>query len=307
MGNQIRTTLLMALMTVFLIVIGNMLGGRQGMILALIFAGGMNFFSYWFSDKLVLKMYRAREVTPQEAPELHGMVQQLTRQANLPMPKVYMIPQEAPNAFATGRNPEHAAVAVTQGLLNLLSKEEVMGVLAHELAHVRNRDILIGTVAATMAGAIMVLANMAKWSAIFGGRDDEGGAGIFGLIVTAIIAPIAAMMIQMWISRTREYHADATGASIVGNPEGLASALEKLGMYSKQIPMAANPSTAHMFIASPLSGKNLTHLFSTHPPMEDRIAKLRGIQPSQDPGSSNRREGRNMASEGRAFWDRLSK
>ena len=281
MGNQIRTTLLLALMTVFMVMVGKMLGGRQGMVIALIFAGGMNFFSYWFSDKLVLKMYRAQAVTPQQAPELFDIVRQLSQRANLPMPKVYIIPQEAPNAFATGRNPDHAAVAVTRGLLNLMTREEVMGVLAHELAHVKNRDILIGTVAATMAGAVMMLANMAKWSAIFGGfggRDDEGGGGIIGLLATAIIAPIAALMIQMWISRTREYQADASGAAIVGNPEGLARALEKLGAYSKRLPMDANPSTAHMFIANPLHGRNFANLFSTHPPMEERIARLRSMR-----------------------------
>ena len=283
MGNQIRTTLLLTLMTVFMVVVGKMIGGRQGMVIALIFAGSMNFFSYWFSDKLVLKMYRAREVTPQQAPELYEMVRQLAQRAKLPMPKVYMIPQDAPNAFATGRNPDHAAVAVTQGLLNLMTREEIMGVLAHELSHVKNRDILIGTVAATMAGVVMMLANMAKWSAIFGGvggRDNEGGGGIVGLLATAIVAPIAAMMIQMWISRTREFQADASGAGIVGNPEGLASALEKLGAYSKRLPMDASPSTAHMFIVNPLSGRNFTNLFSTHPPMEERIARLRRIRSS---------------------------
>ena len=233
MGNQIRTTILLAVMTALIIWVGQLLGGRQGMIIALIFAAGMNFFSYWYSDKLVLKMYRASEVTPGQAPELYERVQRLTQQAGLPMPKLCIIPQQTPNAFATGRNPEHAVVAVTEGLLKLLNDEELKGVLAHELAHVKNRDILIGSIAATMAGAVMILATMARWSAIFGGgssQDDEGGgAGIIGLIAMSIIAPLAAMIIQMAISRSREYLADATGARFAGNSEGLAGALEKLG------------------------------------------------------------------------------
>jgi heat shock protein HtpX len=310
MGNQLKTTLLLAGMTILIMLAGNLMGGRQGMIIALVLAAGMNFFSYWFSDKMVLKMYRAREVTVQEAPDLHGMVQTLTRQAGLPMPKVYIIPQEAPNAFATGRNPDHAVVAVTQGLLGLMNRQEIMGVLAHELAHVKNRDILIGTIAATMAGAIMMLASMARWSAIFGGMhrdDDNGGGGALGMILMAIIAPMAAMIIQMAVSRSREYLADATGARIAGTPEGLAQALEKLGAYSRQIPMAANPSTAHMFIVNPLSGKSLQNLFSTHPPMEERISRLRGVRPQNGPSSppppppgAGRRE-----TGGKAFWDRM--
>ena len=229
MGNQIKTTLLLAVMTVFILLIGQLLGGRQGLILALLIATAMNFFSYWFSDKIVLRMYQAQEVTPQQVPELYKMVQTLTRNASLPMPKIYVIPQETPNAFATGRNPEHAVVAVTEGLLKIMEKQEVMGVLAHELAHVKNRDILIGSIAATMAGAIMVLANLARWSAIFGGgsgdEDDSGGLGTIGLIIMSIIAPIAAMLIQMAISRSREYLADSTGADFTGHSEGLASAL----------------------------------------------------------------------------------
>ncbi len=308
MGNQIRTTILLAVMTALIIWVGQLLGGRQGMVIALIFAAGMNFFSYWYSDKLVLKMYRAREVNPGQAPELYQTVQQLTQRAGLPMPKLYIIPQQTPNAFATGRNPEHAVVAVTEGLLSIMTHEEVAGVLAHELAHVKNRDILIGSIAATMAGAIMVLASMARWSAIFrgvGGSDERGGGGGFiGLIAMSIIAPMAAMIIQMAISRSREYLADATGASFVGNPEGLARALEKLGAYSKRLPMNANPSTAHMFIVNPLSGKSVMGLFSTHPPLEERIARLRGSRPSQgrkvDSGP-NTREAR-----ARAAWDQLS-
>jgi heat shock protein HtpX len=311
MGNQIKTTLLLAVMTVFIMMVGNLLGGRQGMLIALVLAAGMNFFSYWYSDKIVLKMYRASEATPQQAPELYEMVQALARQASLPMPKVYIIPKDAPNAFATGRNPENAVVAVTQGLINLMNRQEIMGVLAHELAHVKNRDILIGTIAATMAGAIMMLASMARWSAIFGGmhRDNNngGGMGAIGMIAMSIIAPMAAMVIQMAVSRSREYLADATGARIAGGPEGLAGALEKLGAYSKRIPMEANPSTAHMFIVNPLSGKSLQSLFSTHPPVEERIRRLRGVRPSNGPSSipppppgSNRQE-----AAGKAFWDNL--
>ncbi len=308
MGNQIRTTILLAVMTALIIWVGQLLGGRQGMIIAFIFAAGMNFFSYWFSDKLVLKMYRAGEVTPGQAPELYETVARLTRNAGLPMPKLFVIPQQTPNAFATGRNPEHAVVAVTEGLLKLMNHREVTGVLAHELAHVKNRDILIGSIAATMAGAVMILATMARWSAIFGGgssRDDEGGgAGMVGLIAMSIIAPMAAMIIQMAISRSREYLADATGAGFAGNPEGLASALEKLGAYSQKLPMDANPSTAHMFIVNPLSGRSLMSLFSTHPPLEERIARLRGAPPSST-GIVDSGEDRKTAS-AKAAWDRLS-
>ena len=307
MGNQIKTTLLLTIMTVLILFIGQLLGGQQGMAIALIFAAGMNFFSYWYSDKLVLRMYRAQEASPRQVPELHHMVDQLTRQADLPMPKLYVIPQDTPNAFATGRNPKHAAVAVTRGLLELMNPEEVKGVVAHELAHVKNRDILIGSIAATMAGAIMLLATMARWSAIFGGGagggdDDEGGLGFIGLIVMSLLAPIAAMIIQMAISRSREYLADATGAAMVGRSEGLASALEKRGAYSGRLPLDAKPATAHMFIVNPLSGKRLMGLFSTHPPLEDRIARLRGDQPA---GRSRRKgvdQGRSAAED---LWNRL--
>ena len=309
MGNQIRTTILLAVMTALILWVGQLLGGRQGMIIALVLATGMNFISYWYSDKLVLKMYRASEATPNQAPEIYEMIQRLTQQAGLPMPKLYVIPQEAPNAFATGRNPEHAVVAVTEGLLKIMDRDEVMGVLAHELAHVKNRDILIGSIAATMAGAIMMLATMARWSAIFGGgsQDEEGGgAGFIGLIAMSIIAPMAAMIVQMAISRSREYLADATGARFTGHPECLAQALEKLGAYSKRLPMDANPSTAHMFIVNPLSGKSMMSLFSTHPPLEERIARLRGVHP---PASSSESQpgGENTArARAKSAWDRLS-
>lgn len=313
MGNQFRTALLLAVMTVFVILIGRLIGGPSGMVIAFVLAIGMNFFSYWFSDKIVLRMYRAQEVTQQQAPELYQMVATLAQRADLPMPKVYIIPKDTPNAFATGRNPQHAVVAVTQGLLQLLHRDEIMGVLAHEMAHVNNRDILIGSIAATMAGAVMMLASMARWAAIFGGGhsdDDDGGLGGLGLILMSIIAPIGAMIIQMAISRSREYLADATGAKLAGSSRGLASALEKLGAYSKQLPMNANPSTAHMFIVNPLSGRSLMNLFSTHPPMEERIARLRSSRPASpapptppSPPGSGRRD---AAQRGRDFWDRLS-
>jgi len=279
MTNSLKTWLLFGALTMLFVVLGDLIGGRQGMFIAFLFALGMNFFSYWFSDKIVLAMYGAREVGPEEHPELHNIVSGLSQSAGLPMPRVYIIPQDSPNAFATGRNPEHAAVAVTEGLLQLMNREELTGVLAHELAHVKNRDILIGTLAATMAGAIMMLADMFRWAAIFGGArgdDEEGGnpLGLIGGIALAIIAPIAAMLIQMAISRSREYLADATGAKIANSPMGLARALEKLGAYSQRLPMEAKPSTAHMFIVNPLSGGGLLSLFSTHPPLEDRIQRL---------------------------------
>jgi heat shock protein HtpX len=256
-------------------------------------------------------MYSAQPVGPREAPELYGAVQTLSRRANLPMPKIYVIPQEAPNAFATGRNPEHAAVAVTEGLLKLMRREELMGVLAHELAHVRNRDILIGSIAATMAGAIMLLANMARWSAIFGGgrRDSEeggGGGGGLALIAMSIVAPLAAMLIQMAISRAREYMADAAGASFAGSPQGLAGALEKLGAYAKRLPMDASPATAHMFIVNPLSGRSLMSLFSTHPPLEERIARLRGGRFEGPHATEEPIQPSDRQAQARAMWDKLS-
>jgi heat shock protein HtpX len=316
MGNQIRTTLLLAAMTALILFIGQLLGGRQGMIIALIFAAGLNFFSYWYSDKLVLKMYRAQEISPQQAPDLYRIVERLARRAQLPMPKIYLIPKDAPNAFATGRNPEHAVVAVTQGLLKLMAPDEVEGVLAHELAHVHNRDILIGSIAATMAGAIMMLASMARWGAIFGGfrgdDDDGGGLGVIGALALSIIAPMAAMLIQMAISRSREYQADATGARFAGSPEGLARALEKLGAHSHRQPMNANPATAHMFIVNPLSGRSMQSLFATHPALEDRIRRLRGgapvdtSAPPPPPGAGGGSHRGRRQDDGKAFWDRLS-
>jgi heat shock protein HtpX len=307
MGNQLRTTILLAVMTALILWIGQIFGGRQGMIIALLLAAGMNFFSYWYSDKIVLKMYHAQEADPARTPELYEIVRSLTRQAGLPMPKLFIVPSETPNAFATGRNPEHAVVAVTQGLLNIMGRDEISGVLGHELAHVKNRDILISSIAATMAGAIMVLASMARWTAIFGGgaRSDDDGGGVIHLIAMSILAPLAAMIIQMAISRSREYLADSTGSRFAGNPEGLARALEKLGQYSKKLPMQANPSTAHMFTVNPLSGRSLMSLFSTHPPLEQRIARLRGVS-AQIPPTSKSGEERREA-EARAFWDKLSK
>lgn len=279
MDNWFKTTMLLAVMTALVVFIGRLIGGQQGMIFAFILAIGMNFFSYWFSDKIVLKMYRAKEVTPGENPRIYGIVNQIAQKAHLPMPKVYIIPEQSPNAFATGRNPEHAVVAVTEGLLRLMNTDEITGVISHEMAHIKNRDILIGSLAATMAGAIMIIANIARWTAFLGGgRDnDRSGLGIIGLLITSILAPLAAMLIQMAISRSREYLADSTGASFAGHPGGLANALEKLGSYSKRIPMhTASENTAHMFIVNPLSGGGFASLFSTHPPLEDRIAKLTG-------------------------------
>lgn len=290
MGNWFRTTLLLGVMTLLIVLIGNLLGGQQGMIFAFILAVAMNFFSYWYSDKIVLKLYKARAVTRDESPELYRMVSRLAERANLPMPRIYVIPQDSPNAFATGRNPEHAVVAVTEGLLKLMNKDEIEGVLSHELAHVKNRDILIGSIAATMAGAIMIIANMARWAAIFGGgsRDGQrGGLGGIGLIAMSILAPLAAMVVQMAISRSREYHADASGASYAGRSDGLASALQKLGAYSKRVPMEASPQSAHMFIVNPLSGKSMMSLFSTHPPIEERVARLRGMKVARVDGGKN--------------------
>jgi len=274
--NTLKTTFLMALLTVVLVTLGGALGGQGGMGIALVMAAGMNFFSYWFSDKMVLSMYGAQEITEADDPRFYGMVRRLALQAGLPMPKVYLMDTDTPNAFATGRNPEHAAVAATTGILRLLNDDELEGVMAHELAHVKNRDILIQTVAATFAGAITYLAHMAQFAAMFGGgrHDDDEGGGIFGTLLMAILAPIAAMLVQMAISRSREYGADAGGASICGHPLSLANALRKLEMGNERIPMDATPATAHMFIVNPLIGGGLMSLFSTHPPMAERIARL---------------------------------
>jgi heat shock protein HtpX len=281
MNNKIKTFLLLAGLTVFLVFIGRLIGGRTGMFIAFVIALTMNFFSYWFSDKIVLRMYKAQEVSAGEAPELHRMVEELSRAAHIPKPKVYIIPNDNPNAFATGRNPEHGAVAVTTGITRLLTPTELKGVLAHEMGHIRNRDILIQTVAATLAGAIMILADLAKWSLIFGGGhdDEDGGAlGIIGVIVLAIVAPLAAMLIQMAISRSREYIADETGAKLAQNPESLASALEKLAYGVQQAPMKANPATEPLFIVNPLTGGGMMSWFSTHPPIEERVARLRAMR-----------------------------
>jgi heat shock protein HtpX len=277
MSNTLKTTFLLAALTVLFVLVGKAIGGQSGMVFAFGLAVVMNVGSYWFSDKIVLRMYGAREVTEAEEPQLHAMVRRLSLAAGVPMPKVYIMAQESPNAFATGRDPQHAAVAVTEGILRILSPGELEGVLAHEMAHVKNRDILIQPVAATLAGAIMMLANMARFAAIFGGgRDDdrEGGMGGIGMLAMAIVAPIGAMLVQMAISRSREYLADETGARFCGRPEALASALGKISGWSQRVPMDASPATAHMFILSPLTGGGLLSLFSTHPPVEERIARL---------------------------------
>jgi len=279
--NGLRTMTLMVALTLLLVFVGAALGGKNGMTIALIFAFGMNFITYWFSDKIVLKMYRAKQVSEAEAPELLGTVRRLAQKAELPMPKVYIMEQEQPNAFATGRNPKHGAVAVTTGIMRILSREELEGVLAHELAHIKNRDILVGTIAATIAGAISYLAQMAQWAMIFGGRSNEEGeqGNPIASLVMMIVGPIAAILVQMAISRSREYGADAGGANISGNPLYLANALKKLQMASEKIPMNANPATSHMFIVSPLTGGGILKLFSTHPPIEERIKRLKSIKP----------------------------
>ncbi len=271
--NTLKTTLLLTLLTVLFIIIGKLLGGNSGMIIALVFAALMNLTAYWFSDKIVLKMYGAQAVTEAEDPRLVGIVRRGAQSAGLPMPKVYIIPSATPNAFATGRNPQHAAVAATEGILRILNDDELEGVMAHELAHVKNRDTLISSVVATIAGAISMLANMAMWAGMFGGRDRDRGNGL-GLLVMAIVAPLAAVLIQTAISRAREFMADQGGAKISRKPLALASALRKLQNANLRVPMQANPSTAHMFIVSPLSGGSMLSLFSTHPPVEQRIARL---------------------------------
>ncbi len=283
MSNTFKTAFLLTAMTLLLLLIGQALGGRNGLTIALIFAGVMNFVSYFFSDKIALAMYRAQPVTREELPRAYQIVERLTQRIGLPMPKIYVIPTDSPNAFATGRNPSHASVAVTQGILQLLNDEELEGVLAHELGHVRNRDILISSIAATLAGAITYIARMGYWASLFGGygsRDDRdrGGGGI-GALLMLILAPFAAMLIQLAVSRSREYQADQTGAHFTGNPYALASALEKLDAYSRRRPMLASPSTAHLFIIQPMVGIDFASLFSTHPPIAKRIERLTGRPP----------------------------
>src|SRR5579884_845177 len=279
MSNTFKTAFLLTAMTLLLLVIGQALGGRNGMTIALIFAGVMNFVSYFFSDKIALAMYRAKPVTREELPRAYQVVERLTQKIGIPMPKMYVIPTDSPNAFATGRDPNHASVAVTQGILNLLNDEEMEGVLAHELGHVRNRDILISSVAATIAGAITYVAEIARWGMIFGGyggdREEREGGGV-GALLMLFLAPFAAMLIQLWVSRTREYQADESGAHYTGNPYALASALAKLDAYSKRLPLPATPSTAQLFIIQPFLGMSLGSLFSTHPPIAKRIERLTG-------------------------------
>jgi heat shock protein HtpX len=278
MGNVFKTTLLLTAMTLLLLFIGDQVGGQNGMVFALVLAGIMNFVAYFFSDKIALAIYRAKPVTPEESPRVYRIVERLTQQVGLPMPKLYVIPTDSPNAFATGRNPQHAAVAVTHGILNLLDDEELEGVLAHELGHVRNRDILISSIAATLAGAVTMLARMAYFASLFGGasRDDDHRGGALGALVALIVAPIAAMLIQFAVSRSREYAADESAAHYTGNPYALARALQKLETYSKRKPLVADASTAHLFIVQPMIGMDFASLFSTHPPVHKRIERLTG-------------------------------
>jgi heat shock protein HtpX len=279
MFNTVKTFILMAALTALFMFAGQALGGQSGMVFALVMAVGMNFFAYWYSDKLALTMSRARQVSLAEVPELHAMVEKLARNAGLPKPRVYIMPGQTPNAFATGRNPENAAVAFTEGLLQLLQRDELEGVLAHELGHIRNRDILISSIAAVMAGAISYLATMAQWAMIFGGgsNDDEGPGNLVAMLVMMIVAPLAAAIIQMAISRSREYLADATGAKICGHPKSLAHALQRLEDYNHRLPMKVNPATAQMYIVNPLAGGTLASLFSTHPPIQERIRRLQAM------------------------------
>ncbi len=274
--NYLKTALLLGAMTGLILLCGQLIGGQLGMLVALGIAAVMNFASYWYSDKIVLARYRAKPVSEAEAPRLHAMLDGLVARAGIPKPALYILPEKAPNAFATGRNPQHSAVAVTAGLLETMQQDEVEGVIAHELAHIENRDILISSVAATIAGAITVLATFARFGAMFGGlgsRDDRGG-GLLGLLAMAIVAPIAALLIQMSVSRSREYAADATAAEITGNPQGLARALDKLGRLNKRIPLEATPATSHMVIVMPLGGSRMARWFSTHPPIDERIRRL---------------------------------
>ena len=280
MVNTMKMFILMAALTALFIFAGQALGGRSGMAFALVMALAMNFFAYWYSDKLALSMSRAREVSYDQAPQLHAMIEKLARNAGLPKPKIYIMPGQTPNAFATGRNPEHSAVAVTEGLLQLLQRDELEGVIGHELGHIKNRDILISSVAAVMAGAISYLATMAQWAMIFGGggsNDDEGRGNLVAMLVMMIVAPLAAAIIQMAISRSREYQADASGAKICGHPVSLANALQRLEEYNHRLPMKVNPATAQMYIVNPLAGGTMASLFSTHPPIQERIRRLRAM------------------------------
>ncbi len=278
MANWFKTMLLFVALAAVLMLVGGAVAGRQGLIIALVISIGINFFSYWFSDKIVLASYRAKPLTEAEAPRAHAVLAQLSQAAGIPKPPLYHTPESSPNAFATGRDPQHAVVCVTDGILDLLNEEELKGVLGHELAHVKHRDILIGTVAASIASTIMFIASMARWAAIFGGfgggRDREGGGNPIALLVAAVVAPLAALLIQMAISRSREYGADESGAQFAGNPYGLANALKKLQTVSARIPLKASPATAHMFIVKPFTGGGMFNLFATHPPIEKRIARL---------------------------------
>lgn len=277
--NNLKTVILLGALTGLFLFIGGMAGGETGMVLAFIFAAVMNVGAYWFSDKIVLRVYKAVELPETDFPDIYRMVRQLTEKANIPMPKVYYLNQDSPNAFATGRNPANSAIALSKGIIELMSREELEGVIAHELTHIINRDTLISTIAATISGAIMFLAYQMRWFGILGGgRDDDDSGGILGLLLMTILAPLAATIIQMAISRSREYIADSGAAHLTNNPEGLASGLQRLGRYSKQIPMKATKQTAHMFIVNPFSGKGLFKLFSTHPPIEERVARLREMQ-----------------------------
>ncbi len=279
MNNTFKTAMLLGLLTGLIIIAGGAVGGRGGMMLALVLAAGMNFFSYWFSDRIVLKMTKAQPLSEADAPRVHAITRNLCARAMIPVPKLYLLPKEAPNAFATGRNPEHAAMAVTAGLVKMMDEAELEGVIAHELSHIKHRDILISSIAATIGGAVMVLASIARWGAIFGGygssRTDDGG-GVIPMLLTALLAPLAAMLIQAAISRSREFEADTGAAEMTGNPDGLARALLKLDSASKRIPMQVSHTANHMFIVKPLGRRGLAGLFSTHPPIQERVARLRG-------------------------------
>jgi heat shock protein HtpX len=281
MSNVLKTGLLLGVLTALFVLGGRAIAGEQGMIIGFVLAAVMNFVSYWFSDKIVLSMYGAQPVDEAQAPGLHAMVRRLATRAQIPMPRIYVIPSDTPNAFATGRNPQHAAVAVTEGIMRILDEDELEGVLAHELSHVTNRDVLISTIAATLAGAITYLAHMAQWAAFFGGRsrdDEEGGSNPIVMLLFAVLAPIAAMLVQLAVSRSREFQADASGARLAGRSYGLAKALEKIEVASHVEPMQATPATAHLFIVNPLSAQSFARLFSTHPPTEERIARLRAMR-----------------------------